>query len=166
MWFHSLSPGPFSTSQCILKHLLGDMSVFLFVCFKVFFLFVFWCGPFLKSLLNLLQYCSALCFWYFGCEACRILAPWPGIEPKPSHWKAKSLSPDHQGSPQSLTGRPLHIANVMSSLIYVACPALTWFIDFRIERGLRDRMYFILVALGQRSDLLQTCSVTMPSFTI
>ena len=23
-------------------------------------------------------------FWFFGCEACGILAPWPGIEPAPT----------------------------------------------------------------------------------
>ena len=43
----------------------------------------FWCGPFLKSLLNLLQYCFCFMFWYFGHEACGILAPQPGIEPAP-----------------------------------------------------------------------------------
>ena len=51
-----------------------------------FFLrFVFWCGPFLKSSLNLLQYCFHFTFLFFflfflGCGACGILAPWPGIE--------------------------------------------------------------------------------------
>ena len=27
--------------------------------------FFFWCGPFLKSLLNLLQYCLCLIFWFW-----------------------------------------------------------------------------------------------------
>ena len=31
-------------------------------------------------------------FWFFGCKACGILAPWPGIEPELTrdvspHWK-------------------------------------------------------------------------------
>ena len=39
------------------------------------FLLIFWCGPFLKSLLNLLQYCFCFMFWFFGHEACGILAP-------------------------------------------------------------------------------------------
>ena len=54
-------------------------SVSLFLSF----FFFFGCGPFLKSLLNLLQYCFCyvLCFGFFGCEACGILAPQPGIEP-------------------------------------------------------------------------------------
>ena len=42
---------------------------------------VFWCGPFLKSLLNLLQYCFCFMCWFFGPEACGILAPWPRIKP-------------------------------------------------------------------------------------
>ena len=37
--------------------------------------------PFLKSLLNLLQYCFCFMFWFFDHEACGILAPQPGIEP-------------------------------------------------------------------------------------
>ena len=36
--------------------------------FEVFFFF-FWCGPFLTSLLNLLQYCFYFVFWFFGHEA-------------------------------------------------------------------------------------------------
>ena len=36
---------------------------------------------FLKSLLNLLQFCFCFMFCFFGCEACGILAPQPGIRP-------------------------------------------------------------------------------------
>ena len=54
----------------------------------VFNLFIFWCGPFLKSLLILLQHCFCFMFWYFlfvcflfGHEACGILASsLPGIQ--------------------------------------------------------------------------------------
>ena len=38
---------------------------------------------FLKSLLNLLQYCLLFMFWFFGCEAHGILAPWSGMELAP-----------------------------------------------------------------------------------
>ena len=31
-------------------------------------------------------------FWFFGCEACGILAPWPGIEPTPSALEGKVLT--------------------------------------------------------------------------
>ena len=50
----------------------------------------FGCEPFLKSLLNLLQYFFWFTFWFFGQQACEILAPWPGIKPRPLPWKAKS----------------------------------------------------------------------------
>ena len=42
----------------------------------LFFLqdFFFWCGPFLKSLLNVLQYCFCFMFWFCGLESCGILA--------------------------------------------------------------------------------------------
>ena len=38
---------------------------------------------FLKSLLNLLQYCFSFMFWFFGHKACGILIVWPGIKPAP-----------------------------------------------------------------------------------
>ena len=46
-----------------------------------FFLKIFWCGPFLKSLLNLSQFCFCFMFWLFDPEACGILVPQPGIYP-------------------------------------------------------------------------------------
>ena len=55
-----------------------------------FFFFFSGCGPFLKSLLNLLQYCFCFMFCFFGLEACGILVPRSGIELHPLHWKAKS----------------------------------------------------------------------------
>ena len=33
------------------------------------------------KILNLLQYCFFFMFWFFDHAACRVLAPWPGIEP-------------------------------------------------------------------------------------
>ena len=36
--------------------------------------FFFWCGPLLKSLLNLLQFCFCFLAWVFGLEACGTLA--------------------------------------------------------------------------------------------
>ena len=51
------------------------------------------------KVLNLLQYCSVLCFDFFGTEACGILAPWPGIKPTPpaigrqnlNHWTTREV---------------------------------------------------------------------------
>ena len=31
-------------------------------------------------------------FWFFGCEACGILAPWPGIEPAPPTLEGEVLT--------------------------------------------------------------------------
>ena len=45
--------------------------------------------PFLKSLLNLLQYCFCLWFGYFDSKACVILAPRPEIKPAPHALEAK-----------------------------------------------------------------------------
>ena len=58
-----------------------------FVLFSFFFkeLVCFGCGLFLKSLLNLLQYCFhfMFCFFFFGHEVCGVLAFSSGIEPTP-----------------------------------------------------------------------------------
>ena len=62
-----------------------------------FFLFnIFWCGPFLKALLNLLQYCSVLFFWWWGMWNLNSLArgqtytPWTGRQ-QFSHWITSKL---------------------------------------------------------------------------
>ena len=56
------------------------VSVCVFCFVKIFF---FLCGPFLKSLLNLLQYCFCFPFRFPGQEAHGILVPRQGIEPAP-----------------------------------------------------------------------------------
>ena len=68
--------------------------------FKVFFIF-FWCGPFLKSLLNWLQHCfSFFLFWFFfGHQAFEILAPPPGIKPTPHALEDKALTIGPRGKP-------------------------------------------------------------------
>ena len=59
----------------------------------IFFLIKKSCGPFLKSLLNLLQYCFCfMFFFFFGSEVCEILAPQWGIKPHSLHWKANFLT--------------------------------------------------------------------------
>ena len=60
--------------------------------------FVFDRGPFLKSLLNLLQHCfcyniaSVVCFVLGGPKVCGILAPQPGIEPAPPALEGEVLT--------------------------------------------------------------------------
>ena len=52
--------------------------------------YFFGCGPFVKSLLNLPQYCYNM-FQYFGGETCGIIAPGPGIETVPPALEGKVL---------------------------------------------------------------------------
>ena len=65
-----------------------------FCSWAVLFKIVFWCGPFLNSLWNLLQFASFcfVLFFFFGCEVCGILAPWStfGIEPAFPAWEGLS----------------------------------------------------------------------------
>ena len=49
--------------------------------FFLFLDFFFRCGPFLKSLLNLLHYCFRFMFWVSGHVASGILVSQPAIEP-------------------------------------------------------------------------------------
>ena len=71
------------TARCMLAmHFLYYLP-HSFICNCLFIYLFFWCGPFLKSLLNLLQYCFCFIFWSLGRKACGILAPRPGIEPAP-----------------------------------------------------------------------------------
>ena len=66
------------------------------ICFFFFFLRFFWCRPFLKSSLNLLQCCFM--FWFFGPKACGILAPRPGIEPIPPALEGEVLTTGPPGN--------------------------------------------------------------------
>ena len=86
MWRWSLAGGrlsrwvylSFSWVHVVIE-LLIDGPEESFVCFVC----VYVCGPFLKSLLNLLWHCLCPVFWSLGPEACGILVPWPGIRPTP-----------------------------------------------------------------------------------
>ena len=76
MYFSLFSP-PFSNQGFSFNQMLELLIIYSFKYFL--------CGPFLKSLLNLLQYC--FCFWFFDREACGAFAPWPGIRPVPLCWR-------------------------------------------------------------------------------
>ena len=71
---------------------------------KIFFFFFFCCGIFSKSFLNLLQYCFCFMFWFFGHEACGILAPLPGIKPTTPALEGEVLT---SGLPGKSWVRPL-----------------------------------------------------------
>ena len=68
--------------------------------------YFFWCGPFLNSLLHLFQCSFCFIFWFFGCEACGVLAPPTGIELTPpaleeSPLDCKEIQPVHPKGDQS-----------------------------------------------------------------
>ena len=62
-------------------------------------LFFFFNRDHFKSFLNLLHYCFSLVFWFFGHEACGILATQPRTDPMPpcigrqslNYWTAKEV---------------------------------------------------------------------------
>ena len=60
----------------------------------IFFLIwiFFWWRPFLKSLLNLLQYCFCFIYIFFGHKTCEILTPQPRVEDAPPILKGKILT--------------------------------------------------------------------------
>ena len=58
-----------------------------------FSFFFFYVDRFLKSLLNLLQYCFCfLCFGFLVIEACGVLVPPPGIRPTSPAFGRQSLT--------------------------------------------------------------------------
>ena len=72
------------TAKPMVSHHYYIPSFFGFLCVCV--------DHFLRSFLNLLQYCFCLklCFFFWGggcCEACGILDPQPGSNPHSLHWK-------------------------------------------------------------------------------
>ena len=52
----------------------------------------FFFKDFLMPLFNLLQYCFCFMFQFFGCEACGIIPPRPGIELTPHALEGKVLT--------------------------------------------------------------------------
>ena len=54
----------------------------------------FWCESFLKSLLNLLQYCFCYVFLYLAMRHMGSQLPNQGLNLQPLHWKVKSQTLD------------------------------------------------------------------------
>ena len=82
------------------RRFLGVRSFVLFF----FFLRFFWCGSFLKSLMNLLQYYFCFMFRFCVHEAYRILVPLPGIgiEPESPALEGEVLTTGPPGKSQVL----------------------------------------------------------------
>ena len=65
--------------------------------------FFFWGGvmwTILKVFIKFVTKYFCFMFWYFGPEACGVLAPQPGIEPGLLALEGKVLTPGPQGSPR------------------------------------------------------------------
>ena len=73
---------------------------FFFNKYLFCFVFFFFCGSFLKSLLNLLQYWFSFMFWLLGPKACRILAYQPGFKPIPHALEGELLTTGLPGKSQ------------------------------------------------------------------
>ena len=77
-----------------LFHLLGTFSFSLPLCLSLVVSLVL----FFKSLLNLLEYFFYLMFWFFGREACGVLAPKPEIVPAHPALKGEVLTTGQLGT--------------------------------------------------------------------
>ena len=80
VFFSNTYAGVELLGHMVVLFLVFQFDIFINNFFIIVFKDFFWCGPFLMSLLNLLQYCFCSMFWFSGREACGILAPWPGIK--------------------------------------------------------------------------------------
>ena len=61
-WFDNMSGMKVVMTKCH-RPLYSHYRIVYLLCIY------FWCGPFLKPLLNLVQYCFCLTLWFFGHEA-------------------------------------------------------------------------------------------------
>ena len=70
---------------------INPCEILSFILIGIFFLRFFWCGPLLKSLLNLLQYCfCCLCSGFVAKRHVGSWLPHQGSNPHPLYWKVKS----------------------------------------------------------------------------
>ena len=88
-------------------------------------IFLMWTISFLKSLLNLWQCCFCFMFWFFGHEACGILAPQTGIKPAPAALEGEVLT---TGPPK----KSLELHFLANELTCKVVGSLSWHLDWRI----------------------------------
>ena len=77
-----------SSENCDLISVVKELFFFMWTIFKVF--------------MNLLQYCFCFMFWFFGLEACGILAPTPGMEPTPPALEGEVFTTGPPGKTQNV----------------------------------------------------------------
>ena len=101
-------------------------TLFSLIFFKDFFLWTI----FLKSFLNVLQYCFGFMFWNFSHEACRILALWPGIEPPSPALGGEVLTAEPPGKSQKILKSRISLKTIillskgMLLLVAQLCPTV------------------------------------------
>ena len=71
----------------------SHLVLFFIFSAKILFFKIFLCGLFLKSLPNLVQYCSHCTFWFFGPEAGGTFVPPPAIKPDHPALEVRVLPP-------------------------------------------------------------------------
>ena len=81
-----------------------------------FLFFSFKRETFLKSVLDLLQYCFCSMFWFLGCETCGILAPQPGTDPAPHALEIDVLTSGPSGKSPQIFFRLVSVFHLNSSL--------------------------------------------------
>ena len=98
-----------------------------------FLFFFFWCWPFLKSLLNLLQCCFCFLFWVFGHVPCGIPAPPLGMEPAPAALEGEVLAAGPPGKfmPLVLMSFLVSFSLAQSLSLSLCFMNLTFWIDRR-----------------------------------
>ena len=60
-------------------------------------------------------------FWFFGLEACGILAPWPGIEPAPPALESKVPTTGPPGKSPTLHDYKFYVGEVAPSIKALIC---------------------------------------------
>ena len=96
------------------------LRIFFVFC-KMFFV-CFWCGPVLKSSLNLLQHCSWFMFWCFGHEAC-------GVFSFPTRDWTLTFCAGRQSLNHRTTREVPHLS-ILTIFLESALADFSWFLEF------------------------------------
>ena len=121
-------------------------------------------GPFLQSLLNLLQHCFCV-FWvfFFGQKAGDILAPWPGIKPATPALEGKVLTTrsPRKSSPRAFRGksRPFILALEGPLNMFIPGPCILIFCSPAFKT---NHFFHILYLLPELSEISALFALAFP----
>ena len=123
-------------------------------------------------------------FWFFGHEACGLLAPWPGIEPALPTLESEVLSLDLQGSPGWMNCRMFEAVYVMILMyngtglriskvkvkVAQSCSTLCGPMDYTVHRSLQAKILKWIIfpfcrESSQPRDWTQVSHIAGRSFT-